>query len=57
MVQGHRIVAERDRKKRTFQEMSATEQQVLEDFETGIIAKQHARECQKKMFVFRGKML
>ena len=28
MVQGHRIVAERDRKKRTFQEMSATEQQL-----------------------------
>ena len=28
MVQGHRIVAERDSKKRTFQEMSATEQQL-----------------------------
>ena len=42
MVQGSRLENERDSGKRKFEDMSATEQEVLEDFETGITAKRHA---------------
>jgi len=57
MVQGSRLVKERDSSKRNFEDMSAAEQQVLEDFDTGKSAKRHAKECEKKLPCFRGKML
>jgi len=57
MVQGSRLVKERDSSKRNFEDMSAAEQQVLEDFDTGRSAQRHAKECEKKLPCFRGKML
>ena len=57
IVQGSRLVKERDSIKRNFEDMSATEQQVLEDFDTGKSAKRHAKECGKKLPCFRGNIL
>ena len=57
MVQGTHLKQERESGKRKFEDMSATEQQVLKEFDTGKCAKQHAQECEKKLPVFRGKML
>ena len=57
MFQGSRLQEERDSGKRKFEDMSATEQQVLEDFETDKIRKRHAQACAKKLPCFRGKML
>ena len=57
MVQGRRLVKERDSRKRNFEDMSAAEQQLLEDFETGRSAKRYKKECGRKMPFFRGKML
>ena len=45
MVQGSRLVKERDSSKRNFEDMSDAEQQVLEDFDTGRSAQRHAKEC------------
>lgn len=57
MVQGSHLVKERDSGKRNFEDMSATEQQVLEDFDTGKSQKRHAEECGKRLPIFGGKML
>ena len=57
MVQGQRLVAERDNKKRTFQKMYATEQQLLEDFETNKTRRQYAEARGARLPSFRGKML
>ena len=42
--------------KRTYAEMSATEQQILEDFDTGKSAKRYAKEKGKRLPYFCGKM-
>ena len=55
--EGVRLSEQRDSGKRKFENMSATEQQILEDFETGKAAKRHAEDCGKKQPCFRGKML
>ena len=57
VVQGRHLVKARDSGKRKFEDMSATEQQVLEDCYTGKCAKRHAQECGKNLPSFRGKML
>ena len=57
MVQGQRLVEERDSKKRTYQEMSATEQQLLEDFETNKSRRRYAEARAARLPSFRGKML
>ena len=48
---------ERDSKKMTFQEMSATEQQLLEDFETNTSRRQYAEARAARLPSFRGKIL
>ena len=40
-----------------FEDMSDAEQQVLVDFDTGRSAQRHARESEKNLPCFRGKML
>ena len=57
IVQGSRLVKERDSIKRNFEDMSATEQQVLQDFDTGRSAQRYDKACEKKLPCFRGKML
>ena len=57
LAQGSRLAEERDSKKRKFEDMSATEQQVLEDFDTGEARKRHAEACARRLPHFRGKML
>jgi len=57
MVQGSRLVKERDSSKRNFEDMSDAEQQVLVDFDTGRSAQRHAKESEKNLPCFRGKML
>ena len=57
MVQGSHLRQERDSGKRKFDDMHATQQQILEDFDTGKSAKRHHGECAKKLPFFRGKML
>ena len=57
MVQGQRLVKARDSKKMTFQEMSATEQQLLEDFETNKSRRRYAEARAARLPSFRGKML
>ena len=51
------LAEQRDNGKRQFEDMSATEQQVLEDFETQKSKKQYAQECVKKLPYFQSKML
>ena len=57
MDQGRQLAEDRDSKKRKYEDMSATEQQVLEDFDVGRAAQRHARECGKRLPSFQGKML
>ena len=57
MVQGSCLVKERATSKRKFEDMSDTEQQVLLDFDTGRSSQLHAKECEKNLPCFRGKML
>jgi len=57
MDQGALLVKQRDSGKRKFEDLSATEQQVLEDFETQKSKKQYAQECVKKLPHFQSKML
>ena len=45
VVQGSRLVKERDSSKRNFEGMPDAEQQVLDDFDTGRSAQRHAKEC------------
>ena len=49
MVQGSNLVKERDSGKRKFNDMSVTEQQVLEDYETNKSAKRFKKECGKRL--------
>ena len=51
------FVEQRDRGKRKFEDMSATEQQILEDFETQKSARQYEDACLRRPTHFRGKML
>ena len=48
---------DRDSKKRTYQEMSATEQQLLEDFETNTSRRQYAEARAARLPSFRGTMI
>ena len=57
VVQGSRLVKERDSSKRNFEDMSDAEQQVPVDFDTGRSAQRHAKESEKNLPCFRGKML
>ena len=57
MVQGSSRVKERDSGKRNFDDMPATEQQVLEDYETDKFAKRYQKECGKQLPLFRCKIL
>ena len=57
MDQGKYLADERDSGKRKFEYMSFAEQQNLEDFYTGTIAKRHEQECGKPLPRFCGKML
>ena len=50
---GQRLVYARDSLKRKLQDMSATEQQVLKDFETGKSGKLHKKNLAKKLHAFR----
>ena len=54
MAHGSHLANERDSHKRKFEDMSGVEQQVLEEFETDRSAKQYAKECGKRLPVFRG---
>ena len=47
MVQGTRLMQKRDSGKRKFDDMSATQQQILEDFDTSKSAKRHHGECER----------
>ena len=57
MVLAKRLVKQRDSGKRKFEDMSATEQQRLEDLETNKIQKRYEEASGKKLPYFRGKML
>ena len=54
LVQGSRLVKERDSSKRNFDDMSDAEQQVLDDFDTGRSAQRHAKECDLLINLRRG---
>ena len=55
--QGKFLAEQRDSGKRTFEDMSATEQQVLEYFDTRKSKKQYEQARLKKLPIFNGKML
>ena len=55
--EGVRLSAQRDSRKRKFEEMSATEQQNLEDYDTCKTHKAHAKASGKRFPQFRGKMI
>ena len=57
MAQGARLQKQRDSGKRTADNMSATEQPVLEDFETKRTERRYSEAVVKKMPRFQGKML
>ena len=57
MNYGASLAEQRDSRKRKFDDMSATEQQILEDFETDKARKRYEATCAKKMPIFRGEML
>ena len=58
MAQGSRLAMERDTNKRTKEEMSAQEQQTLEDYENPFkLRKQYNEACAKRLPTFRGKLL
>jgi len=57
MSQGSRLAMERDTKKRKYEDMSATEQQILEDFDTHKLRKRHDEAISKHLPPFRGKLL
>ena len=54
LMEGNRLVMERNRRKRAFDVVSATEQEALKDYDTGISAKRYAKECGKNLPFFRG---
>ena len=51
---GRRLATERDCKKRKYEDMSATEQQALKDFDTNAAHKNYDAACVKKMPRFSG---
>ena len=55
--EGVRLSEQRDSGKRKFENMSATEQQILEDYDTRKTQKEHAKASGKKLPQFRGKMI
>ena len=57
MNQGTCLTRARDSGKRKFEHMSATEQQVLHDFETHKFRRQHEEAGAKRMPWFKGKKL
>ena len=56
MVQGNRLAMERDTNKRKFEDMSATEQQCLEDFDTEKSRKQYDEARASRPPIFRGSL-
>ena len=56
MAQGARLQKQRDSGKRTFDNMSATEQPILEDFDTKRTQRRYSEVPVKKMPRFHGKM-
>ena len=54
--EGARLSEERDSSKRKFEDMSATEQQILEEYDTRKTHKEHAKASGEKLPQFRGKM-
>ena len=57
MNYGASLAEQRDSNKRKFDDMSATEQQTLHDFDTQKAKKRYEATCAKKTPQFRGKML
>ena len=55
--EGARLSEQRDSGKRIFENMSATEQQILEDYDTRKTQKEHAKIFGKRLPQFRGKMI
>ena len=55
--QGAELAKQRDDKKRTYDQMSSDEQQILEDFDTKKSSKQYKQTCVKKPQFLRGEML
>ena len=54
---GVRLSMQRDSRKRKFEEMSATEQQILENYDTRKTHKDHAKASGTRIPQFRGKMI
>ena len=57
MTQGARLQKQRDSGKRTFDNMSATEQPILEDFDTKRTERRYSEVAVKKLPRLQGKML
>ena len=55
--EGVRLSKQRDSGKRKLEKMSATEQQILEDYDTRKTHKEHAKASGKRLPQFRGKMI
>ena len=55
--EGVRLNEQMDSGKRKFEQMSATEQQIKEDYDTGKTHKEHAKASGKRLPQFRGKMI
>ena len=55
--QGQRLAKERDSGKRKFDEMSATEQQLVEDYDSDRLKKRYKETKIEKLPPFRGKIL
>ena len=56
LFQGRRLATARDSKKRTYETMSATEQQILEDYDTLRSRKQLDEICAKRLPPFSGSL-
>ena len=57
MAQGKSLAKVRDDKKRSYFDMSATEQQILEDYDTRKSRKVHDEACVQRLPPFRGSLL
>ena len=55
--EGDRLSKQRDSGKRKFEDMSAIEQQILEDYDTRKTHKEHAKASGNTLPQFRGKMV
>ena len=55
--EGIRLIKQRDSGKRKFEDMSATEQRIVEDCYTGKAHKEHAKVSGEKLPQFKGKLL